>query len=110
MFGIEENDAVSAAFFGEVEGIVHALVEARLGLFRRGGGAADAGGEEGAVGELDTLEGLLQTARYDERAGGVVPGRRMTNSSPPQRPAKSVGRIMCFMMAATSQITSSPLL
>lgn len=110
MLGIEENDAVSAAFFGEVEGIVHALVEARLGLLRRGGGAADAGGEEGAVGELDTPEGLLQTARYDERAGGVVPGRRMTNSSPPQRPAKSVGRIMRFMMAATSRITSSPLL
>ena len=74
MFGIEENDAVSAAFFGEVEGIVHALVEARLGLFRRGGGAADAGGEEGAVGELDTLEGLLQTARYDERALGCGAG------------------------------------
>ena len=34
MLGIEENDAVSAAFFGEVEGIVHALVEARLGLLR----------------------------------------------------------------------------
>lgn len=67
MPGIEEDDAVSAALFGEVEGIVHAFVEGLLRLIRRGGGAADAGGEEGVVGELDRLEGLLQTVRYDAR-------------------------------------------
>ena len=42
MPGIEEDDAVSAALFGEVEGIVHAFVEGLLRLVRRGGGAADA--------------------------------------------------------------------
>lgn len=91
MLGIEENDAVSAAFFGEVEGIVHALVEARLGLLRRGGGAADAGSEEGAVGELDTPEGLLQTARYDECAGGCGAGEE-DDEFVPALAAGKVGR------------------
>lgn len=91
MLGIEENDAVSAAFFGEVEGIVHALVEARLGLFRRGGGAADAGGEEGAVGKLDTPEGLLQAARYDECAGGCGAGKE-DDEFVPAPAAGKVGR------------------
>lgn len=67
MLGIEEDDAVSAALFGEVEGVVHAFVEDLLAFIRRGGGAADAGGEGGAVGELDRLEGLLQTVCHDER-------------------------------------------
>lgn len=91
MLGIEEDDAVSAALFGEVEGIVHALVEVLLSFIRRGDRTADAGGEEGEVREADTPEGLLQAARYDECAGGCGAGEE-DDEFVPAPAAGKVGR------------------
>ena len=91
MLGIKEDDAVSAALFGEVEGIVHAFVEVLLSFIRRGDRTADTGGEEGEVRELDTLEGFLQAARYDECASECGAGEE-DDELVPAPAAGKVGR------------------